>query len=643
MVAFDDNGEWTLDGIGEFTNYVFSNAAASAPLMGVTIAAAAAAPFTMGASLAVPALLYTGLTYSEQTEKNAGRALASGVFQGALDLLPIKGVGGLVSKMFSKGGRKEVVEEIVKQTGIPEEAAEKLLKDAVEESSKQTVSAQRKLLGQFINTSGKIAGGAAAEGFTETLQEALAIWGEGNKLTEDQLKSRLLNAFVAGGTLGAGFKAVGVSTEGIKNLQNTQGQQAADKIQAQVNRESDLNEYGQVQDVSQIIEKIDATQVDINDDPTSGSELNDQAGAYDPKNQGFVDKVTDAIPKLWKGQYKDAIDPFKNGKYGSILYSMYVGGNGRSGRNHEEARRAYSSELVDTSNLDAIEGASALGFQNNAALTDAVNQNQKAINMLLRKSKSSTESVAEMAKKIPGFDSRLIPLVSDIADKNRQVRNTTGNKEANLLEKTFNKSYLYRNQRKFEQILQDSLGFDKQTAVDVTQSILKNEDYNNPDDALSALLNISKSAKGTKGQAKSYAQFKPEFQEFLQESVMDNIQANALKYGNSRANKEYVGEGGAKIAKILDLMRANGEIDDAQKAKLAHEMKAVSDQIAGEYNRVDNKAYNWALNNVSFLTMIAALPLAAVSSLVETGLVVFNSPKPMETCLLYTSPSPRDS
>ena len=78
-------------------------------------------------------------------------------------------------------------------------------------------------------------------------------------------------------------------------------------------------------------------------------------------------------------------------------------------------------------------------------------------------------------------------------------------------------------------------------------------------------------------------------------------------------------------------MRANGEIDDAQKAKLAHEMKAVNDQIAGEYNRVDNKAYNWALNNVSFLTMIAALPLAAVSSLVETGLVVFNSPKPMET------------
>ena len=515
MVAFDENGEWTLDGIGEFTNYVFSNAAASAPLMAVSIASVAAAPFTYGASLAVPALLYTGLTYSEQTEKDAGRALTSGIFQGALDLLPIKGVGGLVSKMFSKGGRKEVVEEIAKQTGIPEKAAEKLLKDAVEESSKQTVSAQRKLMGKFITTTGKVAGGAAAEGFTETLQEALAIWGEGNKLTEDQLKNRLLNAFVAGGTLGAGFKAVGISGEALNNLQDTQGQAVTDKIQAQTNQEQDIADYGNVLNVNQAIEKIDGAKIEPNDDPTTGSDLDSQADAYNPENERYIDKVTDALPLLWKGQFKEALDPFKGGKYGSILYSISVGGNGRAGRNWEESRRHNSAQLVDTENLDAIEGANRLGYQNNEELSLSVEKHEKDIKFLLRKAINSNKSIADMAKHLKGFDQRLIPFLTDVASKNRDARNSTGIRGANLLEKTFNKSYIYRNQTKFEQMLQDSLGFDKQTATDVTQSILKNEDYNNPDDALSSLLNIAKKAKGTKGQAKVAAQYRPEFNEFL--------------------------------------------------------------------------------------------------------------------------------
>lgn len=633
MSAFDDNGEWTLDGVSEFTNYVFSNAAASAPLMAVTIASTVAAPFTYGASLGIPVAMYSGMTYDAQDEKGIARALTSGVFQAALDAIGVKGLNPV--KLFTSVGRKNAVTTIASQKGISEEAAKALLTTTIKNQTGTVLSAQGRALSKSMKISGNLVKGGAREAITEATQEALAIWGEGNEITPEAVKNRLLNAMVAGGVLGAGFTGVEGLAAGVKSAQITQGNKVVNSTAIQLTNEQDKQEYGHVLDVKQALEKINGTPIGppVNGDvdPTTGANLKLQAKAKVKNKKSFVDSVSDAIPLLWKGQLENKLGKFKSGKYGSMLYSALVGKNGRAGRNYEESRRQYSADNLDNPYLDAIEGPSRLGFKNSQDLSTVFSQYQKQINNLLRRAIKPEDINVLNANSLDKnkIDARLLPLVGAIFEKNQAIRYQTGLKEVNLLEKTFNKNYIYRNQKEFISILQSELGVTAEVAADITQSIIKNEDYTNPDDALNSLLNLSKSTP-TKGNVKSYAQYKAVFEDFLHKDITDSIQANAVKFGNTRANMEYVGAGGSKLAKALDLMRANNEIDDVEKAELAEGLSNFLDQIAGEYNRVDNPAYNSALNNISFMTMVAALPLAAVSSLTESALVIFSSPKPLE-------------
>jgi len=647
MSAFDENGEWTLDGIGEFTNYVFSNAAASAPLMAVTIASTAAAPFTYGTSLAIPAAMYSGMTYDAQDEKDLAKALTSGVFQGALDIIGVKGLNPV--KLFTASGRKNAVTTIAAQKNISEEAAESLLASTIKDQTTTVLSAQGRALSKSMKISGNLAKGGAGEAITEATQEALAIWGEGNEVTPQQVKNRLLNAMVAGGVLGSGFTGVSEIAAGIKSSQITKGNEVAEKTAIQLTNDQDKEDYGHTLDVKQAIEKMDTTPVapPVNGeiDPTTGVNLKLQAKAKVKTKKSFVDNVSDAIPFLWKGQLENKLGRFKSGKYGSMLYSSLVGKNGRAGRNYEESRRQYAADNLDSPYLDAIEGPSRLGFKNSQDLSLAFSTYQKQINNLLRRA-TKLADINEMNAKSADknkIDARLLPLVGAIFEKNLAIRQQTGIKEVNLLEKTFNKNYIYRNQKKFMSILQAELGVTAEVAADITQSIIKNEDYTNPDDALNSLLNLSKpSTASAKSNTKGYAQYNKAFNEFLHADITDNIQANAVKFGNTRANMEYIGAGGSKLSKALDLMRANGEIDDVEKAELAEGLSNFLDQIAGEYNRVDNPSYNAALNNVSFMTMVAALPLAAVSSLTESALVIFSSPKPLEAAWVMSQTAAKE-
>lgn len=633
MNAFDENGQWTLDGISEFSNYVFSNVAASAALMGVTIASVAAAPFTWGTTLSIPAAMYSGMTYDAQNEKDIARALTSGVFQAALDVIGVKGLNP--TKLFNKAGRKDAIALIADQKNITEEAAEKLLSSAVKGQTSTVISAQKRALSSTMSAGRRLGAGGARESITEATQEALAIWGEGNAVTPQEVKNRLLNALVAGGVLGTGFTGVAEISTGIAQANIRKGSELTSKTELQLTADQDMKDYNYVLDVKGAIGKLDSEKVKpiLNGpaDKTTSKTLKEQAKIKKKKNKSsFIDNVSDAIPLLWKGQLKNKLSKYKSGKYGSMLYSSLVGKNGRAGRNYEESRRQYSADILDNKYLDAIEGASSLGFQNSQEVSLSVKKYQKQINSLLRRATSLEDLINLNNKSNEKIDSRLLPLVSAIFEKNSFIKQTTGIRDANLLEKTFNKSYIYRNQPKFIQLLKDELGVDAQTATDITQSIIKNEDYANPDDALNTLLNLAKGNKKTKSSAKFYAQYKDSFNEFLHADISDNIQANAVKFGNTRANQEYIGSNGSKLSKALDLMSANGEIDADQKAELANDLSNFLEQVAGEYNRVDNRMYNTALNNISFLTMIAALPLAAISSLTESALVVFSSPKPMQ-------------
>ena len=217
--AFDPvTGEWTLDGAWNTTEWALSNFALSLPLMAVTAVAFSppvlAASF--GTSALVPVLLYGGLTYADQVEKDPGRAILSGIGQAALDRLGLKAIG--VDKLFTKGGRTTIVKGIAKDKSISEKAAEKLLTNAIKTESQILSSATTKILKDtFVkggSTLGAVAKGAGGEAVTEAAQELIGIWGENSDIEGFELENRLKNAAVTGGVIGGGISGISnISTQ----------------------------------------------------------------------------------------------------------------------------------------------------------------------------------------------------------------------------------------------------------------------------------------------------------------------------------------------------------------------------------------------------------------------------------------------
>jgi len=139
QTAFDEEGNWKLEGLMDFGEFVFSNAVISAPYMAMIVGGTAVGALTapivgpmaaVGVGLSAPAFVYAGQTYSEQPEdnKNPAVAIMSGVVQASLDRLGLEGAS-LSINFFSKEGKKKLIREVMKASTeeLTEKAAEKLI------------------------------------------------------------------------------------------------------------------------------------------------------------------------------------------------------------------------------------------------------------------------------------------------------------------------------------------------------------------------------------------------------------------------------------------------------------------------------------------------------------------------------------
>ena len=225
LSAFDEKGNWRLDSAAKFVDYILTNAAASAPYMVASFASIAAAPYTFGASLAIPSVVYTGQTYNAQEDKNPATALISGVGQGVLDFFGVKGVQGATTSFLKDANvRRQVVEEIARnnpkfkgniaaaESALANETIRQLVRFS--DVAKTTLAAQfkNKYFDFTKNLGQATLKGTAAEAITETGQEVLASLGEKNfdvsQIDGSEFTNRLLNAAVAGGTLGGSLSGI---------------------------------------------------------------------------------------------------------------------------------------------------------------------------------------------------------------------------------------------------------------------------------------------------------------------------------------------------------------------------------------------------------------------------------------------------
>jgi len=302
-----------VDSIGTGFQYILNNAAMSAPYMVSTFGAlvasvpvAAAATFVTGnpivgagagiATASLPmAFVYAGQTWNEM-EGDRGlnqflTASAAGVTIGSLDRLGLKGLVSPTVNLYTKQGVDEVAKMLMAQnkklinSGAP--IPELTLAQARNQVMNATLKEQAALLkaygnldraSDFIKKYGKpfskrevaISGlkGALRESGTEVAQELVqygaAVGASSKAYDGEELLNRIINAGIAGGTLGGGLSSAGnIYNQGKNKIYQTGFQKMDQKRYSEVNqaRMNTIDREGRVTSVEEnhkiINERID--------------------------------------------------------------------------------------------------------------------------------------------------------------------------------------------------------------------------------------------------------------------------------------------------------------------------------------------------------------------------------------------------
>jgi len=224
------DNEWDTGGVSGFFEYIGNMGAMAMPYMGVTAGATLAAPITGGTSLAVPVAMYTGQTWNdmEGDNKSATLAAAAGITMTVLDKLGIVGLMGGTKgiSILSKDSREKMVNAWVKKYKKGDMSADNkaLARNAIEkmtrlESAKLVkhaaeIAKDQLQYGNILKSfAARSAQGFGVESTTEVGQELTgymaSVIGSDKHFDSVELHNRLINAFIAGGTLGAGFGVPG--------------------------------------------------------------------------------------------------------------------------------------------------------------------------------------------------------------------------------------------------------------------------------------------------------------------------------------------------------------------------------------------------------------------------------------------------
>ena len=238
--------DWDVEGMGDFFRYIGNMGAIALPYMAVTAGAGVLSPLTGGTSLAaatgigalnlagasmtIPVAMYAGQTWNEMEgeDRSASLAVAAGATMAALDRLGILGLMGGIKgvSLLSKESREKAVQAWVGKYkgGVRNITNDTEAKAAI---AKMTRLEAGKLVGAATNIAkdqlkygnilksfaARSARGFGVESTTEVGQELTgymaSVIGSDKPFDSVELHNRLINAFVAGGALGAGFAVPG--------------------------------------------------------------------------------------------------------------------------------------------------------------------------------------------------------------------------------------------------------------------------------------------------------------------------------------------------------------------------------------------------------------------------------------------------
>ena len=675
-----------VENAGDAFQFVANNTAMSLPYMATTMASIAAAGPTMGASLAIPASLYTGAIWNEQADdaKSAALALTGGVMQGVIDVMG----GRFLLKSFGKMGTpKEILKagsDELKRLEIPEDVAALLTKQQLAKVSTEMADIvkkqirSRERIGEILKGTGA---GAASESVTEATQEFIGYTAA--HLKDDSFNftdalDRVVSAAIAGGSIGGAFSSAGSLWDQAKTEQAVWAGSRADgsgTSDSGTRAQEELAKYGRIATNEENADEARGKVYPEGKSKSKGnskkarSRLNNQPDSFGDKGsrgdlKAEVKNLSDLlwkgvseIPGLWRGSTRNAFTETLKGQSRAIrkLSGMFGGELQKtfSGATFEEFKGNLAAkyenmmgnplEIYAKLNYGRRVNAKDRGRISDdlyeigqAAVDKDGNPDYSKIPQVIseinakRKGEEIDPNLAQDYKNV--LENAEKTAQSMWSDQNKYYEEAGGalGKVKNYLAtfKTLDKAAIAREQVKFKALLKEEYNLSDKAANDIVENILENP-LKADIDGLLAGDGAFSVTKGTpipgshRSRSLGLAQNK-KFAQFMERDFFANVDYAAKSAARFQGYQKYVGLNGKIINQLLEEAKAEGVPQDAID-KLARQMRDYLDAESGNYKRATSefgKLIQKIQKNFITYMVFVGLPLATVSSLVELSLTM---------------------
>ncbi len=635
-----------VKGFGDAVEYLGNNLALSLPYMAISVGGAVAAPFTAGLSLAAPAAVYAGQTWNEMEgeahEKNASIAIASGTAQAALDKL---GLGFI----FKKGvGSTELLNKAVKELSktMPKELAEETVANATRKElagfagdAIKTAKSQLQAKAIFKDLSKRALVGGVGEAGTEALQETTAylgaVLGSKKEFNWEELNHRMISAAIAGGTLGGGLSAPGAAYNtgawaDVANRILPASEKAASE--AEKHHAAEKAEFGYVASTEEVaadaaVRAKDAPPVLITDRTANHKAAQTKRTALDK----FTEEALN-VSQLWQGSTRNILTKAiqERSLAGRKLADMF-GGNLqkiRSGATFENSKThrvaIYKNYMPEPQAFwKALTGKERIKASRRGEVSDAtysilrtaVNKEGDFDPKLIPENTPNRQDIIETGKRLIALGDKMYVDQKKHNPELGYVKNYLFNY------KSLSKAAVAKNKVGFQNALVSKFKYSNAEAKALVDEIINNSEVNDLDEAFSVVRGgISPQAHKSRSLALSE---QAEFKEFFEKDLFANVSNASKSAARYTAHRDFIGENGAVVSKLLDDMQAEG-IPKAEVDKIASQLQDYLDAESGNYKRptsdIGKSAQKLQRNFMMFTTM-ASLPLATISSFVEYALV----------------------
>ena len=641
-----------VDGFWDAIQYVGNNAALSLPYMAITaggaVATAVTAPVVgataaVGLGLSAPAAIYSGQIWNEQegNDKSATIAIAGGVAQATLDRLGLKGITGkgigsrellnkAVAELQKRGMTKAVAEQTVANASRRELAG--FAGDAAKIAKEQLQA--KKVFKELAKDFGISASGEAVTEVGQELIGYMAANSSGENFNFKDLNNRLINAAIAGGTLGGVFSTPKHVSDTLAwaDVGYRLDPAAQDKAsQGEIYAAEEKATHGRVASIQEIAADARARGIQ------GGASLQDRIDAHKEKQAGksTLDRATETalnVSGLWQGAVRNIFTPELQSRSRSarILSDMFGGNLQRvfSGTNFENSKHhkvsQYKNMVSDPNDFYSM-------LARGKRLTNSVkHQLSDTIYAKLRAAQDKDGNFnpdlipdTDADKQVlVGFQQQLDKLANKMyADQ--KVHNADLGYIKNYLVKykTLDKGAVKKNSANFKSLLRTKHGYSAADADKLVDEILNND---NVDDIEQAFSVVKGGIVPTSHRGRSIGMSEDvDFDQFMEKDLFANVARATKSAARFTAHREFIGENGGVIATLLNDMQNEG-VSPAEVNKVAARIQNYLDAESGNYKRATSdlgKSAQALQKNFMMLTTLAGLPLATISSMVELMLV----------------------